>query len=87
MLRTDFLLYKDSAGRFADFHSLRHTLGTLLAAAGVSPKTAQTMMRHGDINLTMTLYSHSYRENEVDAVEKLPDLGRRPGEKRQAELG
>lgn len=85
MLQLDFLLYKDSAGRFADFHSLRHTTGSFLAAAGVSPKVAQTIMRHSDINLTMSLYTHSYRENEASAVENLPDLSQRPPEKRKAE--
>ena len=40
-----------------DFHSLRHTFGTMLAASGVHPKTAQQLMRHGDINLTMSRYT------------------------------
>jgi len=31
-------IYK--AGRYVDFHSLRHTTGTLLAAAGVHPQVA-----------------------------------------------
>jgi hypothetical protein len=35
-----FLCYSDSAGRVADFHSLRHTTGSWLAAAGVHPKVA-----------------------------------------------
>ncbi|MEZ0267615.1 MAG: tyrosine-type recombinase/integrase [Phycisphaerae bacterium] len=87
MITTDFLTYKDSAGRFADFHSFRHATGSFLAAAGVSPKVAQSIMRHGDINLTMTTYSHAYREDEAAAVEKLPDLGRRPDGKRQADAG
>lgn len=85
MLKADFLVYKDAAGRFADFHSFRHATGSFLAAAGVSPKVAQSIMRHGDINLTMTTYSHAFREDEVQAVEKLPDLGLRPTRKRQDE--
>lgn len=31
-------------GRFADFHALRHTAGSLLAGAGVHPKIAQSIM-------------------------------------------
>ena len=56
------------------FHSLRHSFGTMLAASGVHPKTAQTLMRHSDINLTMSRYTHTLRGQEATAVESLPDL-------------
>ena len=72
---SDFLAYRDSAGRVVDFHALRHTTGSLLAAAGVHPKVAQSIMRHSDINLTMSRYSHVYAGQEADAVAKLPDFG------------
>ncbi len=36
-----FLTYVDDAGRYADFHSLRHTFLTNLARSGVHPKVAQ----------------------------------------------
>ena len=39
----------------ADFHTLRHTQGSLLAASGIHPKVAQTLMRHSDINHTYGL--------------------------------
>jgi integrase len=78
MAATDFLLYRDRVGRYADFHAFRHATGSFLAQGGVSPKVAQTIMRHSDINLTMSTYSHAYREDEARAVERLPDLGRRP---------
>ena len=57
-----------------DFHSLRHTFGTLLAAAGVHPKTAQDLMRHSDINLTMSRYTHTLRGQAEKAIDSLPDL-------------
>ncbi|MFC1766457.1 tyrosine-type recombinase/integrase [Planctomycetota bacterium] len=66
--------YVDDVGRFADFHALRHTTGSLLAASGVHPKVAQSIMRHGDINLTMSLYTHTLRGQESEAVKSLPDL-------------
>jgi len=66
--------YEDDAGRVFDFHSLRHETGTLLAAAGVNPKTAQSIMRHSDINLTMSLYTHTLLGQESEAIGKLPDL-------------
>ena len=33
-----------------------------------------TLLRHSDIRLTMSVYSHSYRESLVGAIEQLPDL-------------
>jgi integrase len=78
MLKADLeaagIEYQDAAGRFADFHSLRHTAGTLLASSGVHPKVAQSIMRHSDINLTMSLYTHTLRGQESEAVAMLPDL-------------
>ncbi|MHC4133319.1 MAG: tyrosine-type recombinase/integrase, partial [Planctomycetota bacterium] len=57
-----------------DFHSCRHTFGTLLAASGVHPKTAQDLMRHSDINLTMSRYTHTLRGQQSNAIESLPDF-------------
>jgi len=78
MLQADLfdagIAYVDDAGLFADFHALRHTTGSLLAASGVHPKVAQSIMRHGDINLTMSLYTHTLRGQESEAVKSLPDL-------------
>ena len=56
------------------FHSLRHSFGSMLAASGVHPKTAQQLMRHSDINLTMSRYTHIFRGQETEAINKLPDL-------------
>ena len=66
--------YIDGAGRYADFYCLRHTMGTSLAAAGVHPKTAQSIMRHSTIELTMNKYTHTLAGQESDAVAMLPDL-------------
>lgn len=73
-LKAAGIAYKDESGRYADFHSLRHDTGTLLAAANVSPKVAQKIMRHSDINLTMLRYTHTLAGQEAQAVESLPDL-------------
>jgi len=49
-LRADLALagiaYKDEAGRYVDFHSLRVSLSTMLAAHKVSPRAAQALMWH-----------------------------------------
>ena len=66
--------YQDAAGRFADFHALRHTFITNLARSGVHPKVAQDLARHSDINLTMARYSHTLMEQRADAVAMLPEI-------------
>jgi integrase len=40
------------------FHSLRHTFATTLAANGVYPSTAQKMLAHKDIRMTLAIYTH-----------------------------
>jgi len=64
----------DSYGRSVDIHSLRHTFGTMLARAGVTPRTAQELMRHSDIRLTTNIYQHLELIDTASAVEMLPDL-------------
>jgi hypothetical protein len=70
--RSDFLKYQDSAGKFADFHSNRHTFITNLERAGISPRTAQTLARHCDIRLTMGVYTHIGLHDQSSAIELLP---------------
>jgi len=84
---TGFLCYVDSAGRFADFHALRHTTGSLLAASGVHPKVAQSIMRHSSIELTMNTYSHVLVGQEADAVASLPSLDTAPTTQRAKATG
>lgn len=78
MLKVDLadagIPYVDDFGHYADFHSLRHSTGSLLASVGVHPKIIQSIMRHSDINLTMSRYTHIFRGQESEAVAKLPDL-------------
>jgi integrase len=69
---SDFLEYQDEQGMYADFHANRHTFITNLAKSGVSPKVAQTMARHSDINLTMSVYSHVKMEDQAAAIAVLP---------------
>ena len=76
MLRRDLeaagIPYEDGQGRFLDFHALRHTFGTNLAKAGVTPKVAQELMRHSDVKLTLNTYTHVGLYDLAGAVEKLP---------------
>lgn len=75
--RSDFLAYRNHAGLYADFHSIRHTFITNLCKADVSPKTAQMLARHSDIRLTMEVYTHVDQNEQIDAIRKLkaPDEG------------
>ncbi len=66
--------YVDESGRYADFHSLRHATASLLASANVHPKTAQAILRHSKVDLTLSRYSHVYAGQVSEAVENLPDL-------------
>ena len=90
MLRPDLeaagIDYQDDAGRYFDFHAIRYTTGSILAASGVHPKIAQEIMRHSDINLTMSLYTHTLRGQEADAVNSLPDFSR-PSSQSQKKTG
>ncbi len=80
MLRADLMAagipYRldEKHGKVIDFHSLRHTCGTFLAAAGVHPKVIQKIMRHSTITLTMNTYTHAFQSDEVAAIAKLPSL-------------
>ncbi len=69
-----FCTYRDDAGRCADFHALRHTFISNLAAGGIHPKTAQQLARHSTITLTMDRYSHVFRGDVAKALDVLPSL-------------
>jgi integrase len=71
---SSFLSFVDSQGRYADFHALRKTFITNLSKSGVSPKMAQSLTRHSDINLTMNVYTDVVLEDQAVAVELLPEL-------------
>jgi integrase len=72
--RREFLPLLESAG-LADegftFHSLRHTFATTLAAKGVSPATAQKMLGHSDIRMTLGIYTHATDEMQDAAMAAL----------------
>jgi hypothetical protein len=82
MIRADLeragIAYVDANGHYADFHALRKTFVTNLARSGASPKAAQTLARHSDINLTMNTYTLLALQELAEDVEALPPL---PGQK------
>lgn len=71
---------------YLDFHALRHTFVTVLAAAGVTPKVLQDLARHSDPRLTLGAYTHATAGDKADAVERmsLPEIGPAPEVKKPA---
>lgn len=57
--------------KYLDFHALRHSFVSALAAAGVGPKELQTLARHGDAQTTLNLYTHASTDALVSAVGRL----------------
>lgn len=68
----------DSQGRSVDIHSLRYSFGTLLAKKGIHPSVAQRLMRHGNVNLTLGIYTTTESIDTRSASDRLPSLGREP---------
>ena len=62
----------DAQGRVADLHSLRGTLGTRLARAGVAPQVAQRLMRHADYRTTLNHYTMLSLADTTAAMRLLP---------------
>ncbi len=70
----DNLVTVDEYGLSYDFHSLRHTFGTLLNKAKVPLATAQKLMRHSDPKLTANTYTHVLLDDKAEALAKLPTI-------------
>jgi site-specific recombinase XerD len=49
--------YEYTNGRFADFHSLRHTYASNLARGGVHPRVTMKLMLHKKLELTFGIYT------------------------------
>ena len=72
---------QDESGRVVDFHSLRVTFVSSLAAAGVHPRTTQALARLSSVELAMRVYTDLSRLDLRGALEKVPSaLPVAPGE-------
>ena len=63
---------RDDRGRVLDVHALRHTFGTMLSVAGVSPRVTMELMRHSNIRLTMRTYTDAAQLPLVSALAQIP---------------
>jgi integrase len=73
-LDSDFLEYRDSAGRVADFHALRHTYISRLVRSGANVKVAQELARHSTPMLTLGRYAHVEVLDQTKALDALPSI-------------
>ena len=53
------------------FHDLRHTAATVMMGLGVHPKMVQETLGHGNVGITLDIYSHVTPDMQQDAVDKL----------------
>ena len=58
-----------------DFHSFRHTFGTLLSISGAPLAVAKNLMRHSDAKLTLDIYTTKAFLPTTAAINALPDFG------------
>jgi hypothetical protein len=82
--QSGFCLYADAAGRYADFHALRHTYITRLVKSNASVKVCQELARHSDPKLTFAVYSHVSMADTSRALDNLPGLDKPQSEKQTA---
>jgi integrase len=75
----------DDRGRSLDVHALRHTFGTHLSKAGVSPRVAQAAMRHSSLHLTMNIYTDPTLLDVAGAINALPTFA--PESSAAAQIG
>lgn len=73
-LRAAGIPLQDHEGRYATFHSLRHSANTLLGLAGVPARLRMTFMRHSDIRLTLHVYDDEAQYSLKDAVDAFAKL-------------
>lgn len=76
MLRVDLeaagIDYRDASGRVVDFHALRHSYISALARSSAPVKIVQSLARHSNVNLTMSVYAHVALYDQTSALEALP---------------
>ena len=56
-----------------NIHSFRHLNASLLLSGGVDVKTVQACLGHSTAMTTLNIYAHSFREQQVKAMETVAD--------------
>ena len=81
--QSDFLTYRNAAGKVADFHATRHTFISNIVAGGASIKVAQDLARHSTCRLTVDRYAHTRLHDLQGALDSLPPLDTSNAESRE----
>jgi len=64
----------DTAGRFFDFHALRHCTGTYLGERGVDAKIIQDIMRHADLRTTQRYLRATVVAKRAEVLRTFPSM-------------
>jgi integrase len=56
------------------WHAFRHAHATLLGDVGGSPKTAQSLLGHSDLETTFNTYTHAVPDSQRTAVQRVADV-------------
>ena len=56
------------------WHSFRHTFSTLLVGNGEDVKTAQSLLRHANPNITLGIYTHAIDQKKRSAQSKVVQM-------------
>lgn len=56
------------------FHGMRHTVATLMLAAGVPAHVVQRRLGHAKVEMTLGIYAHALPSMQLDAAERLARL-------------
>ena len=67
-------LIKAAGVRRIKFHGLRHTVATLMLAAGVPAHVVQRPLGHSKVEMTLGIYAHALPSMQQDAAAKLAAL-------------
>lgn len=61
------------------FHALRHTAGTLMAAAGINARFIADRLGHANATFTINTYVHTTKDAEIEAAEAVAKVLRASG--------
>jgi integrase len=68
----EYVIDTPDGPKHLDFHALRHSFVSALAAKGIGPKLLQDLARHSDPRLTFAVYAHTRQDERAAAVNLLP---------------
>ena len=69
--KRNWTAFCNKLGIHTDMYSLRHTFCSMLYDAGVDVKTAQYLMGHADLEVTMKIYTHLSEKKKQHSYEAL----------------